>query len=162
MHFSPESLLELFSPRRVAAMAALAMRARLLLPRAACYALQPRATAAGCCLMRPAAVCCCSPMPPLADAAAACCCVMCAVAACCTGAAARGPPCADACRAWPLPAASQRTARCCAAAHAPPLAGEEVFLVTVQHLEFNISTFYAFYFNISFVQFQNFYCQMLN
>ena len=50
MHLSPKSLLELFSPRRVAAMAALAMRPRLPLPRAACFVLQP---ASRCSLLPP-------------------------------------------------------------------------------------------------------------
>ena len=149
MHFSPESLLELFSPRRVAAMAALAMRPRLQLP-----ALPPRRllrAAASCrrrlllpdapcrrLLLQPhAAACCCSRSLLLRDARC------------------RGVPhggCRVLMRAAHGRCMLHRSAPPAAAQpRAPPLAGEEVFLVTVQHLEFNISTFYAFYFNISFV-----------
>ena len=82
MHLSPKSLLELFSPRRVAGMAALAMRPRLPLP--------PRR------LLRAAASCRRRLLLPdapcrrllLQPHATACCYVMRAVAACRTGAAA--------------------------------------------------------------------------
>ena len=86
MHLSPKSLLELFSPRRVAGMAALAMRPRLPLPLRRLL----RAAASCACrrLLLPDAPCRRIPMPPLAATAAACCCVMRAVAACRTGAAA--------------------------------------------------------------------------
>ena len=111
-----------------AAMAALAVRPQLPLP---CRALQPPAAAYYCCLPRVAAACCCVLPCGRRLLHAACHCRH------------RNAP----------PAAAQPRRR---PHRALPLAGEEVCLVTVQHLEFNISTFYASNFNILFVQFQHF------
>ena len=132
-------------------MAALAMRPRL-----------PAAPApARCSLQPPAAACCCSRSLLLMRAAARGLLLRVLMPACCL------PHAVAACRVLCLLLpTSQRAARCAQPRRrphrAPSLAGEEVFLVTVQHLEFNISIFDVSNFNILFVQFQYFFYQILN
>ena len=63
----------------------------------------------------------------------------------------------------PCSAAACALLRCRVVARASRrLSSEKKLSARVQHFEFIISTFYASNFNNSSVQFQHFYCQMLN